>query len=444
MTQRSRLNRRDFLTTTAAGLAIPLTAPAILKSAAPNERIRLASIGVGGKGWSDLNGAAAFCDVVAFCDVDTDISRRGGFAKAAEKWPNARRYSDWRELFDKEAGKIDAVTVSTPDHMHAPVTMTALQLGIATYTQKPLTRTIHEARALTKAAEDAGVSTQMGNQNHSGSGYRTLADWVQKGILGKVKVAHTWSNRPVWPQGLDRPQGSDPVPENLDWDAWLGVAPERPYKKGVYHPFKWRGWYDFGAGALGDMGCHIIDPVVWSLELGPALSVQYDGPTPNAETFPKEETIRYRFGGTRHTAEDTLEMTWYDGGRLPSIEGSHLPAGTKLPSNGVLMIGEDRTLLCPHGGMPQVYPPAPVQLIHEPGLNHYEEWTKGIKTGSTPNSSFAYAGPLTETVLLGVVASRVGSKELKWDAEKLEFTNSEKANSYVKQEYREGWEVEGL
>lgn len=444
-----RTTRRSFLqSTAAAGLSLPFAAPAILKAAAPNERVRYAAIGVGGKGWSDLQGAARYCDVVAFCDVETGASRRnGGFARAAKQFPKARRYTDWRVLFAKEGKRLDAVTVSTPDHMHAPITMTALQHKIATYTQKPLTRTVHEARALAAAAKKQGVATQMGNQGHSGFGYRMVVALIQSGAIGKVKATHTWSNRPIWPQGIDRPAGADPVPKGFNWDHWLGVAPERPFKKGVYHPFKWRGWYDFGAGALGDMGCHIIDPVVWSLELQAPLSISYSGPKPKTETFPKKEALTYRFPGTKYTAGKTLDMTWWDGGNLPPTRGSHLPAGFQLPRNGVLMVGEKGTLFCRHGGSPQLFPRDLDRSVKRPKLkpmDHYGVWIDALRNQEQANSNFGYAGPLTETVQLGVIASRVGEGELKWDSAKLRFTNSERANRYVHEEYRKGWHVEGL
>ena len=216
----------------------------------PNDRPALGAVGVGGKGWADSLGASKHGEIVAFCDVDElGKDRKGGFVEAAKKWPKAKRYTDWREMLEKE--NLDGVTVSTPDHMHAPVTMTALKLGISPYTQKPLTRTVHEARALTLAAREAKVATQMGNQNHSGANYKGLVDLVRSGLLGKIKRAYTWSNRPIWPQGHRRPKGSGKIPDGLHWDLWLGVAPERPFQKKIYHPFAWRGWYDFGAGALG-------------------------------------------------------------------------------------------------------------------------------------------------------------------------------------------------
>ncbi|PHS06241.1 MAG: dehydrogenase [Blastopirellula sp.] len=440
------VNRRNFLKSSVASAAV-ISAPAILSAKSPNETVRVAGVGVGGKGWTDINGAAKHADVVAYCDVDTGKNRKGGYGNAAETWESATGYTDFRKMIEKEHKNLDGITISTPDHMHAPVTMMALKHGLAVYTQKPLTRTISEARALTLAAADAGVSTQMGNQHHSGAGYRTLVEIVRSGKIGKIKTAHSWSNRPVWPQGMERPAGSDPIPKTLDWNLWLGVAQERPYKKDVYHAFKWRGWFDFGAGALGDMGCHIIDPVVWSLDLGPAKSVSYVGPKPMAETFPKSEVLKYKFPGTQYTAGKQFTLTWHDGGKLPPLKGSHVPSNVDVPPNGVMFIGEKGTILCAHGRTPVVYAEDQSVMTGLPtvaGLDHYGVWVDGIKSGKTPNSSFAYAGPMTETVLLGVVAARMGAGELKWDSKKMAFTNSDKANQFVHHQYRSGWEIKGL
>jgi predicted dehydrogenase len=453
----SRLTRRKFLTGTTAAMATVTILPSGLLKAAPNDKPNIAAVGVGGKGWGDItetskDGAA---HVVAFCDVDNaGTSRNGkkragsGFGAAAEKWPDAKRYTDWREMLDKEGKRLNGVTISTPDHMHAPVTMTALNMGIATYTQKPLTRTIHEARQLTLAAKKAGVVTQMGNQGHSGVPYRTLVQLIQNGAIGKVKEAHTWSNRPIWAtHGIDRPEGSSPIPEGLNWDLWLGVAPERPFVEKVYHPFAWRGWYDFGAGALGDMGCHIIDPVYWSLELTAPTRVWYEGPTPKPETFPKSETITYEFPGTKYTSGSTVRVLWYDGGLLPPAELAPLPKDVKLPDNGCLLIGEKGTLLCQHGGSPVLLPQekfTDYQIPKMEPVDHYLQWTNAIRGEGTTTSNFDYAGRLTETVLLGTVASRFANERLGWDSANLRFTNVPKANDYVRQPYRQGWAVSGL
>lgn len=443
----SQLTRREFLKRSAAASTATVAAPSILSAQSPNNTIRLAGIGVGGRGWGDLNNASKFGEVVAFCDVATGGPREG-YKKAANKWPDANGYNDMRKLFDEEGDHIDAVTIATPDHMHAYATLRAMKQGIATYTEKPLTRTIHEARVLRKAKEEADLSTQMGNQFHSGAGYRRLVKIIRQGYIGKVKKAHTWSDRPVWPQGIERPNGSDPIPDHLDWDLWLGTAPDRPFKKDTYHPFDWRGWFAFGAGALGDMGCHIIDPVVWSLNLGPAKSVQYEGPEPMPETFPKWEKLTYRFSGTEYTAGEELTMTWHDGGKKPSTNNTHIPDNTSIPKNGSIFVGEEGTLLCKHGSKPQLFPKEKYRDVDLPGaqgLNHYKQWINGIYYDEDPNSNFSYAGPLTETVLLGVVAARVGSsRELKWDSKNLQFTNSRKANKYIRDEYRDGWKIKGL
>ncbi len=449
------MKRRSFLQTSAAMATVTILPSGLLK-AAPNSKPDIAAVGVGGKGASDIEGVTrgGAASIVAFCDVDTSgMGRNGkrnnsGYPATANRWPDAKRYTDWREMLDKEGKRLNGVTVSTPDHMHAPVTMTAINMGLATYTQQPMTRTLYEARQLTLAARKAGTVTQMGNQGHSSKEYRTLVRLIQDGAIGKVKEAHTWSNRPIWPtHGIDRPEGSSPIPEGLNWDLWLGVAPERPFAEKVYHPFAWRGWFDFGAGALGDMGCHIIDPVYWSLGLTAPTKVWYEGPTPKPETFPKSETIHYEFPGTQYTADRTIRVTWYDGGLLPDAKLAPLPAGEKLPDNGCLLIGEKGVLLCRHVGMPQLLPTEKFADYAMPQIeeaDHYLQWTNAIRGEGKTTSNFDYAGPLTETVLLGTVACRFPGEQLAWDSANLRFTNSSKANEYVRQAYRKGWEVKGL
>ena len=442
-------NRRQFLyrTGTLGTNLIAATLPLRAAAPSPNEKVNLAAVGVGGKGWSDINGASQGHNVVAFCDVDTQPpNRKGGYAAAAKKWPQARRYADWRELLDKEHQHIDGITVSTPDHMHAPITMSAIQLGLATYTQKPLTRTVHEARQIRLAAAKAGVVTQMGNQHHSGAGYRSLVKLVRDGAIGKIKAAHAWSNRPIWPQGIERPRSSADIPTNLNWDLWLGVAKPRPYLREAYHPFRWRGWFDFGAGALGDMGCHILDPIVWSLALTAPLSVKYSGPPPKQETFPAAETIRYRFPGTTYTTADAIDVTWYDGGRLPPKEVVELPKGNKY-LNACCLIGQHGMVICPHSRLPELWPRkqfTDFRILQVAGDNHYQQWTDAIRGQAKTTANFDYAGPLTETVLLGTIACRFPEKNLLWDSANLRFTNHPTANNFIQTEYRKGWEVDGL
>lgn len=434
-------SRRNFLKAVSAGLSWPLvTYPRC--SLAASDRLHIAAVGVGGKGRSDIAETSAGQNVVAICDVD-----QRQLDRAHTLYPGAKTYSDWRKML--EQSDIDAVTVSTPDHMHSPIATAAMQLGKHVYVQKPMAHTVSEARSLKELARTSGVVTQMGNQNHSGSNYRTVVQVLQSGVLGKIREAHTWSNRPIWPQGIDRPAGADPVPEWLDWDVWLGVAPDRPYlgpgpnsvrDRGVYHPFNWRGWLDFGVGALGDMGCHIMDPVVWGLELAGPLRVWSDGPASNGETYPKWGIIHYEFPGTQFTAGDTFRMTWYDGGKQPAHELTQLPPGEKLPSSGSLYIGEKGVMLSPHGAKGPTLLPAEgfrdydLQLAKED--NHYLQWTNACKGEGETSSSFDYAGPLTETVLLGTIAIRFPGQTLDWDETKMQVTNVPAANQYVAKEYR--------
>lgn len=448
-------SRRRFL----KGLAITSAAagtmgfPAITQSASPGSKLNLAGVGVGGKGAGDIAETSVNNNVVAICDVDLRT-----LDSAAQKYPGAKKYQDWRKLLEQK--DIDGVTVSTPDHMHAPIALAAMQLGKHVYVQKPLSHTIFESRVLTKAAKKYKVVTQMGNQNHSGTGYRSLVEAIRIDAIGKVKEAHAWSNRPIWPQGIPRPQGSDPVPEYLDWNLWLGVAKERPFvgaketmengkkktSRGPYHPFNWRGFVDFGVGALGDMGCHIIDPVFWSLDLDAPEFVWYEGEKCNGETFPSSEVIHYKFKKTKYTKGD-ITMTWYDGGKKPSLDKVKLPPGQKLTDNGCLLIGEYGSLLCPHGGKPQLLPAdrfAEVKLEEVPGDNHYQQWANACKGEGKATGSFDYSGPLTETVLLGTVAIYFPGQKLEWNSRKLEFANVKEANNHVHHPYRAGWEMEGL
>lgn len=436
--------RRTFLKASAASLVAPYFVPA--RAFGANDRLNVAAVGVGGKGRSDIANAARGQNVVAICDVDERT-----LAKAAKTYAGAKTYHDWRVMLEQK--NIDAITVSTPDHMHAPVAVSAMQLGKHVYVQKPVAHTIYETRQMRKLATEQKVATQMGNQHHSGTGYLTLVELIRSGAIGKVKEAHTWSDRPIWPQGIERPKPTGKAPDYLHWDLWLGVAKKRPYAgnrkrgRGPYHPFNWRGWLDFGVGALGDMGCHIIDPVVWSCELAPALRVWSDGPAPNGETFPKWGIIHYEFAGTQYTAGDTMQVTWYDGGKRPPSELAPLPAGKSLPSNGSLFVGEKGVLLCPHGGRPMLLPHenfSDRKIDPVKGKGHTAQWIDACKGTGTPTSNFDYSGPLTETVLLGTIAIRFPGQKLQWDSSSLTVTNVKEANQFVHHGYRRGWEVKGL
>ncbi|MHB1036747.1 MAG: Gfo/Idh/MocA family oxidoreductase [Pirellulales bacterium] len=441
------MKRRSFLkaaTTTVLGAHIvPRHVLGGEDQAPPSRRLNVASVGVGGMGWGDTN---AFADgainMVAVCDVSEE-----NLAKSGERFPSAKRYNDWRKMLDQEAKNIDAVTVSTPDHTHAPVTMSAILRGKHVYCQKPLTHSLYEARQIAAAARKANVVTQMGIQIHSTVEYRMAVEIIQAGAIGKVKEVHSWSDRPGWPQGQPRRAGQDPVPAGLNWDVWLGVAPERPYLKGAYAPFVWRGILDFGCGALGDMGCHIIDPPFTALKLGSPKRVWAEGPGSTDDMHPAWEIIHYDFPGTEYTAGDTLPLIWYDGGRKPAESLAPLGKDQTLPGNGSIFVGEKGVILLPHVGGPQLLPREKFLDYKRPklqGRNHYLQWVNACLGQDQTSAGFDFAGPLTETVLLGVLSGRFPGKKLEWDAANLKVANVPEANQFIRRAYRKGWEIEGL
>ena len=435
-------SRRRFLQSGLALAGSGLASPAFLSSAKPNEKVAIACVGVGGKGWTDMLEVAPGNEIVAICDIDEDR-----LAKAAVRFDKAKQYTDWRKLLEQPG--IDAVMVSTPDHTHAPVTATALGLGLHCYTQKPLTHSIHEARQLAKiAAEHPGCVTQMGIQHHATRRLKTAVHALREDrVIGKVREVHAWTDRPInfWEQGMDRPEPGGNPPATVHWDQWLGVAPERSWVSGTYHPFKWRGWWDFGTGVAGDMGCHILDPVVNALELGPPTTVEAEGPAPHPESGPEWCLVHYEFPGTKHT-EDTLKLTWYEAGKLPPRDLFQAPADWKGSKNGILFVGEKGNLFVGFPEMPELFPQetfADYEWADLPDHNHYEEWIDAIRGEKKSDTPFAYSGPLTETVLLGNVAYRSGTK-ISWDSEHLKVTDVSEANQFLKRTYRKGWEVPGL
>ncbi|MEX2113312.1 MAG: Gfo/Idh/MocA family oxidoreductase [Pirellulales bacterium] len=445
-------SRRAFLTATSSlALGFTIVPRHVLGGAgflAPSDRINLAGIGAGGMGGGDIathakNGA----NVVALCDVD-DQRAAGSF----QAFPNARRYKDFRVMMDKEAKHIDAVTVGTPDHIHAVAAIAAIRAGKHVYCQKPLTHTLHECRELTRAAHEAGVATQMGNQGHATEGARLTNEWIQAGIIGEVREVHAWSDRAglLWKQGIGRPKETPPVPSTLDWNLWLGPMQERPYHP-AYAPHFWRGWRDFGTGAMGDMGCHIIDHPIWALALGAPTAIEatstLDGSLiddkPNFETYPIASTITYEFPARGELPPVT--MTWYEGGLMPPTP-EEMPSGGRLPGNGVLYVGSQGKMFhSSHGGMPELLPNGlmeeamrvPKAMPRSPG--HYEEWIAACKGGPRPMSNFDYAGPLTEIALAGVLALRAPGKRLAWDSANLKVKNAPELDQYVHVEYRKGW-----
>jgi predicted dehydrogenase len=442
-------NRREFLKTTAViGMGCFVSAGVrAAESKSPNGRIAMASIGIAGKGGSDTADAAKHGDLVAICDAD-----RARLDAAGKKYPGAKKYTDFRKMLDEMGKSIDAVTVSTPDHTHAPAALMAMRMGKHCFCQKPLTRTIYEARLMGQVAREKKLATQMGNQGTAGSGLRRAAAWLRAGVLGPVKEVHIWTNRPIWPQGGSRPKGEDPVPDTLDWDCWIGPAPMRPYKAkwpdddpihalnkskhtNVYHPFVWRGWWDFGSGALGDMGCHIFNMPFMGLDLRNPVSVEAQTPRQNREMFPEWAIVTYHFAATAN--RPALKLVWYEGGKTPPAEicGGNEPA----PGGGSLVIGE-KGLLWGDGKLVGVEPKE-VEFPESPG--HFEEWVQAIRGGKPAMSNFPdYAGPLTETVLLGNLAMWAG-KRVEWDATAMKAKNVAGLESLVKPTYRKGYTLDG-
>ena len=440
--------RRRFLQTSAlasSALTLPLFAPARVWGA--NERLNIAAVGAGGRGADDLEGVKGQ-NIVALCAVDWSHAS-GTFAK----YPQAAKHKDFRVMLDTEKG-IDAVIVATPDHTHAVASMAALKRGKAVYCEKPLTRTVFEARALAQAARQAKVATQMGNQGMAFEGNRLIKEWLADGAIGPVREVHVWSDRPThrgklpfwWPQGVERPKDTPPAPDTLSWDLWLGPAPWRPYHP-AYVPFRWRGWWDFGSGGLGDMGIHNLAPVFDALKLGPPTSVHASSTPVFPESVPLACTVHYAFAA--QGGRPPVKVHWYDGGMLPARPEELEPDRDLDPEDGILFVGDTGKLLVEGWGgeRPRLIPETRNQQYRRPAkslprsLGHYEEWIKACKEGTATASDFSFAGPLTEAVLLGMVSVRLGGQRLEWDATALKVTNEPDANALLHYSYRQGWEL---
>ncbi|MHC4119136.1 MAG: Gfo/Idh/MocA family oxidoreductase [Planctomycetota bacterium] len=411
----------------------------------PSNKLNVAGIGVGGRGASDIN-ACENENVVVLCDVDADRAK-GTF----KKFPNARVYKDFRRMLDKEAKNIDAVTIGAPDHIHAPAAIRAMKMGKHVYCEKPMAHTIFEAREMTRVAKETGVVTQMGNQGHAGNGLRLYWEYIHDGAIGKVKEVHVWSDRAGtperawWPQGVTAPTTSEPVPETLDWDLWLGPAKWRPYNS-AYVPFKWRGWHDFGCGALGDMAVHNADPAFFALQLDAPIAVEAQTSEVNDDTFPKWNIIKYYFPAKG--SRPAVKMTWYDGAKLPP-RPKDLDPGLRLESNGILFVGENGSLMGGgHAGMPRIIPEAKRKAYGRPpkslprSIGHHAEWIQACKDNKPQDakSGFWYAGPFTESLLVGNLAVRL-QRRVEWDSKTMRSPNCPEADNYVTKFYRAGWSI---
>jgi hypothetical protein len=350
-------------------------------------------------------------------------------------------------MLKREGDSVDAVVIATPDHSHAPAAMSAIKMGKHVFCEKPLAHDVYEVRQLTLAARNACVATQMGIQKHGDTAYREAVKILRKGVLGRIREWHAWSKARYTSPGMMRPAGEDPVPPDLIWDLWIGVAPMRPYKTKVYHPGLWRAWKDFGGGALGDFGCHILDPLFTAVELHAPRTIRAEAPETNEEVWPCWSIVHYEFPGNKRTEGKTLPVTWYDGGKRPPRALAPLPEGEELPEDGSIVIGEDGVMVLPHCAEARLYPVHRFRDFRRPKtepLNLYAEWVDACKGRHPTSAGFDYAGPLTEAVLLGNVASRFPGKTLEWDSPQLCVTNLPEANACLRRPYRQAWRIPGL
>lgn len=442
------MNRRQFLRQSTAAATV-LGFPAILRSAAPNSMLQVASIGVGGMGGATMKGVASHAKVkiVALCDVDA-----GFLGEAAKTYPDALRERDWRELLAKHAGQFDAVTIGTPDHMHAAPCVTALRAKKHVYLQKPMAGTLHECRVIAQEAAKAGVVTQLGNQGRSSVESRTTVELLRSGAIGKIREIILWENKPLnwWPKNTELRTAGDAIPAGLDWDLWCGVREPRPYLTDTYHPKNWRAWFDFGVGEMGDMGCHHFDTSFDALRLTAPLRVRQTTPGSSGPLWGEKRIVEMIFPGSDLTAEKTVQLTWHDGGIDPDRSKVRLPKGVaELPKSGTCWIGEHGSIFKPYGGhkavvLPEENFPAEKYPRDIKPQNHYHDWVDAIIEGREACDEFSHGGPLTEAVLVGAMADRVAGEWLEWDREALKFTNNEKANALVRRAYRNSWSVPGL
>ncbi len=456
----SVLSRRRFLGTVAGTAAafgvVPRRVLGGRAAKPPSETLHVAGVGLGAMGADNL-GACAGETIVALCDVDHRAA-----SVTFQRYPKAARYKDFRRMLDKEKG-IDAVIVATPDHTHAVVTAAAMRRGKHVYTQMPLAHNVWEVRELVRLARQTKVATQMGNERYSGPTVRSTVEWIQDGCIGAVREVHCWTNRPQWPQGIDRPADKPPAPAGLDWDLWLGPAPERPYHRS-YHPYTWRGWRDFGTGALGAVGCHVMDGAYWALKLAeaPTVTVEAEAQGATPETWPRAATVRYRFPARGRMPPVTL--TWYDGGRRPPRPKEMPVTREFVGSGGTIFVGDKGKLTFgaltagtnPGQAGPRFIPeslrgsyrPAKptIPRVKAEGRwvesgRHVQEWIRACKGGRPACSRFEVAGPLTEIALLGNVAVRVG-RPITCDVKAMTIRNRPDATALLRRPYRKGWTLD--
>ena len=434
-----QLNRRSFLR---AGLAAPAFIPNLI-SAPPSGTLRLASFGAGGMAFVTLRVLATHKKVKVSYVAEVDSAK---LDEIKGKFDDAKVYEDWRKMLEKEHKNIDIVCVGTPDHMHAPMAMMSMQYGLHVYGQKPLAHDIYEVRKMTEMARKKKLVTQMGIQIHSSAEYKTAVNLVQSGAIGKIKEVHSWSEK-KWGDMEPFPDRTDPVPSTLNWDLWLGGCQTRPYIRDYYHPVNWRKRIDFGTATFGDMGCHIYDPVFTALKLTAPLSVRSEGPTPSKHNWAINTIIHYTFPGTQYSDGKTVNVTWYDGDERPPQEIQALVGPKKIPGQGSIFVGTKGVMLLPHVARPSLYPEADFRdfpMPKEETVNHYHQFCEAVLGNGKSSTTWDYAGPLTESVLLGPIATHFPKTTLQWDVKKMKFKNSPEATSHVRRTYRAGWKVKGL
>jgi len=441
-----RTHRRQLLKSVAAAAIGVQIVPAFVLGGpgkkSPSEKLNIAGIGIGGQGASDLKEMAGE-NIVALCDCDW--TKAGGTFKS---YPKAQKFKDYRLMLDQIGKEIDAIMVATPDHMHAPIALHYMRAQKHAYVEKPMAHTIEEARLMTKVAKEMGVVTQMGNNGHAGEGLRLTREWLDAGAIGVVKEIHCWSDRPgkFWKQDLDRPAETPPVPANLEWDLFLGAAPERPYHP-VYHPRAWRGWFDYGTGALGDMAVHNMDPAFYALDLGAPIAAEAQTSPIRKESYPAWQIIKYEFAAKGN--RPAVNMTWYDGGKMPEVP-AHVKGEYELKDNGILFIGDKGTMVCGGwSGPPAIFPGSlrkdfakPAPTIARSPLGHRGEWIQACKDSKPQDAKagFDYSGPFTEALLVGNLAVRL-QKRVEWDSANMKCTNLPEPEGLVKKTYRKGFGI---